>query len=252
MNEETHQSGETLPAVQETGRDTEAALLGNRLAQVYEGRVQDFIRYVKMQPDEAARRGRQTRVPYSVEELRTLTPERVQWEDIEKMQESDPQQAWERWDSILSYAEQRVRGGIMGAAAVGNATPFQQAEYMAVRDELGIDWKPRNGIESVLIEQMATAHLQFLRWQQTMIALLSSEEWEAPKNAAPLPPRVTTAQAVEQAGQMVDKFSRIFLRTLRALVNMRRVPIIVQNAGQVNVGQQQVNVAQVAAANEGT
>jgi hypothetical protein len=58
-------------------------------------------------------------------------------------------------------------------------------------------------------------------------------------------PRVTEAQAVEQAGAMVDRFNRIFLRNLRALRDLRRCPqpIFVQNAGQVNVGQQQVNVS---------
>ncbi len=243
MNEETQPGGELLPVLPETARDAEAVLLGHRLAQSYQERAQDFVRYSKMQPDEAARRARQIQVPYTVEELRTLAPERVSWEHLEKMQDSEPQQAWEKWDSILTYVEQRLQGGIMGAAAVGNATPFQQAEYQAVRDELGIEWQPRNGIERTLIEQMAMAHVQLLRWQQRMIYLLGSDEWETPKNADPLPLRVTTAQAVEQAGQMADKFSRIFLRTLRALQNMRRVPIIVQNAGQVNVGEKQINVS---------
>jgi hypothetical protein len=41
------------------------------------------------------------------------------------------------------------------------------------------------------------------------------------------------------------RFNRIFLRTLRALRDLRRgpQPVLVQNAGQVNVAQQQVNVA---------
>ena len=44
---------------------------------------------------------------------------------------------------------------------------------------------------------------------------------------------------------MVDRFHRIMMRTLRALRDMRRYApkIIVQNAGQVNVGEQQVNVS---------
>ena len=43
---------------------------------------------------------------------------------------------------------------------------------------------------------------------------------------------------------MADRFHRIFLRTLRALRDLRRYagPVIVQQAGQVNVGGQQVNV----------
>ena len=44
---------------------------------------------------------------------------------------------------------------------------------------------------------------------------------------------------------MVDRFNRLLLRTLRALRDLRRYSsqVVVQNANQVNVGQQQVNVS---------
>jgi hypothetical protein len=43
----------------------------------------------------------------------------------------------------------------------------------------------------------------------------------------------------------VERFHAIFLRTLKALRDLRRqVPgVVVQSAGQVNVGQQQLNVS---------
>jgi hypothetical protein len=51
---------------------------------------------------------------------------------------------------------------------------------------------------------------------------------------------------MERAAAMADRFNRIFLRTLRALRDLRRyaTPVVVQNAGQVNVAGQQVNIAQ--------
>ncbi len=44
---------------------------------------------------------------------------------------------------------------------------------------------------------------------------------------------------------MIDRFNRLYLRTLRALWDLRRYAsaVTIQNAGQVNIGQQQVNVA---------
>ena len=44
---------------------------------------------------------------------------------------------------------------------------------------------------------------------------------------------------------MVDRFNRIFLRTLRALRDLRRYSpsVTIQNAGQVNIAQQQTNTA---------
>ena len=43
----------------------------------------------------------------------------------------------------------------------------------------------------------------------------------------------------------MERFHAIFLRTLKALRDLRRqVPgVVVQSAGQVNVGQQQLNVS---------
>ena len=60
--------------------------------------------------------------------------------------------------------------------------------------------------------------------------------------AAGTHPRVTDADAIEQAAGMVDRFNRLFLRTLRALTDLRRrSPPVLIHAGQVNVGHQQVN-----------
>ena len=46
---------------------------------------------------------------------------------------------------------------------------------------------------------------------------------------------------------MVDRFNKLFLRTLRALRDLRRYAptVMIQNAGQVNIGQQHVNAAQI-------
>ena len=59
------------------------------------------------------------------------------------------------------------------------------------------------------------------------------------------PPRVSDVEAIEQAAAMMDRFNKIFLRSLRALRDLRRYCrlVIVQNARQVNVGGQHVNVA---------
>ena len=43
---------------------------------------------------------------------------------------------------------------------------------------------------------------------------------------------------------MAERFQRMFGRALRSLTELRRRPlaVLVQNAGQVNIGQRQVNV----------
>ena len=60
-------------------------------------------------------------------------------------------------------------------------------------------------------------------------------------------PRVSRVEAIDQAVAMVDRFNRLHLRTLRQLRDLRRYgqQIIISNPGQVNIGQQQVNAAQI-------
>src|SRR5687768_6938155 len=58
------------------------------------------------------------------------------------------------------------------------------------------------------------------------------------------PPRIGVAETIDQSAAMVDRFHRLFLRTLRALRDYRRhaSQVVVQNAAQVNVGAVQQNV----------
>ena len=50
--------------------------------------------------------------------------------------------------------------------------------------------------------------------------------------------------AVDQAHRLADGYNRQFLRVLRQLRDLRRyAPVVIQNAQQVNVGNQQLNVS---------
>jgi hypothetical protein len=99
---------------------------------------------------------------------------------------------------------------------------------MEVRAELAEGLQPRNGIERQLIDQLAQAQTGMYRWLWQLSGLEPSDTpW------------------FEQAGAMADRFHRMFLRIVRMLASLRKVPlaVVVQNAGQVNVGRQQVNMA---------
>jgi hypothetical protein len=50
---------------------------------------------------------------------------------------------------------------------------------------------------------------------------------------------------VEEAATMVDRWNRLFLRTLRQLRDLRRYTpsVVVGNVGQLNIAQKQMNLA---------
>lgn len=243
---------ENLPVVRQLTPEEQAAALGRKLAEVYEENVTEYARVLREKPSEVGRQGDLWRYPYTAEELRAMPPERVTWAALEAVRQDDPTACFQKWQEIQDDARQRIQTGLIGVAAVGDRSPSERAAYLELYDEFSREWQPRNGIERNLLDQMVQAYLQFLYWQRLLLYWLSSEDWERRKGNDPALPRVPEALAVEQAGHMADRFNKIYLRTLRALLNMRRTPVVIQNAGQVNVGQQQVNVAAVAASNEVT
>jgi hypothetical protein len=57
------------------------------------------------------------------------------------------------------------------------------------------------------------------------------------------------AETLGRAAGMVERCHRLYLRSLRALQDQRRLQplVVVRRSGQVNVAQQQINVAAAAA-----
>lgn len=144
------------------------------------------------------------------------------------------------WTSEGRYADRvaHVRGEASGAGRNGGY--FLRAD--------GPDATVFDDVERQLLDVLAQAQASWLYWMG-MLSTRTMMESTANKRLRDehgcwQPPRVTDAEALEQAAAMADRFNRIFLRTLRALRDLRRYagPVIVQNAGQVNVAGQQVNV----------
>ena len=138
------------------------------------------------------------------------------------------------------------------AGAVADAwpsTPWTRAQFMVVREAFRSEWEPRGAVEDALVDTLALAHTAQLYWLSRHFTQVGFElEDEAAERAqthrAWRRPRLTDAEAMEQSAAMADRCNRVMLRTLRALRDLRRYSsqVVVQSAGQVNVGQQQVNV----------
>jgi hypothetical protein len=125
-------------------------------------------------------------------------------------------------------------------------TPWERAQFLALCQELADGWQPRSGIERQLLDTMAQAQTAMLGWLTRLSTWASAPPRRDQREGAGWePPRLTEAEAAEQAAAMVERFHRLFVRSLRALRELRRHPlaVVVQGAGQVNIGERQVNVA---------
>jgi hypothetical protein len=159
-------------------------------------------------------------------EIEDSPPEQVTWGDLEELSRKTPQRSLHCWERLKQAAREELRSGHRAGGVLegDDPHPWRRARFLAIREELADGWQPRNGIERQLIDQMAQAQEALFFWQD-MLALRASVE---------------VYEAATLAGPMVDRFSKMFLRTLRALQNLRKASpaVLVQNVGEVNVGRQ--------------
>ena len=214
--------------------------------------LQWYRTHHKMTTDQAIARAREIADSDEiVQDILRRPPEVIDWSDIDIVGQRDPAKALELWEEIKTQALEELRSGHRSAAALQPVvnSPWQRARFMALRHELAEEWQPRNGIERQLIDTMALAQSGCFEWMETLAyrtSLKSVGQKKLDEESPPwVPPRVSEAEAVEQAAAMMDRFNKIFLRSLRALRDLRRHgrPLIVQNAGQVNVAEQQMNLS---------
>ncbi len=172
----------------------------------------------------------------------------VSWFDIARVARADPEVAQAVWDKIGRAAADDLASGHRAAKTIEvSASPWDRAKFLASRDALREAWQPRNGIEETLINNMAQAQVMSERFLELVV--LRTYNASAPRTIdargwAPI--AQSDADAIQQSAEMADRFNRLFLRQLRALQELRRRPtgVVVQSAQQVNVGAQQINIAE--------
>ena len=99
-----------------------------------------------------------------------------------------------------------------------------------------------------MIDQLTQWQNLLWQWQETVRGFMLLVAPSPPSSSlvpGKEPPRVTVAEAMDQAEAMVERCHRLHIRTLRELRELRRQapPVVVRRAGQVNIAGQQVNLA---------
>lgn len=247
-------SDERLPAAPgETGTSAEIGSLARELAGAYRRAVTYYQTEMGMTPADADARWTQINdsAAFSREQVARQPGHEVTWSDLTALIEHDPNAGYAEWERIKAEARHDLASGHRAAMVLEyhSHRPWQRAQFLAIRAALIDEWQPRGGLELTLIDTLAQAHHAYLYW---LARLHERAEGEGIREDQKLkqagywqPPRIEAAAALEQAATMADRFNRLFLRTLRALRDLRRYTpaVVVQHAGQVNVGSQQINVA---------
>jgi len=152
-------------------------------------------------------------------------------------------------EQIKQAARNEIRSGHRAARAIEDSgVLWERARFLAVRAELTEAWKPRDAGEQLLVDQLAQWQFLLWRWQETLATWtsLATHGTRRAKKGEPYEAiRLSDAEAIERATERVERLHRLYLRTLKALQDQRRLrpPIAVRHGEQVNVGLVRISVA---------
>jgi hypothetical protein len=230
--------------------------------------VDFLVKQLNKTPDEAAAfvRSRDGIRPEDQES------EQITWFELANLMESEPERGELLWRRIKADAMRELRHGMRSSRSVEpkvGGHPIHRARFAVILQSLAVSLQPRDPLEELLIHQMASAYEMHLHWQDRASLRAQEEEWEGNRDRrrewerlSPaqqeryardhgwMPARVSTAEAIDQAVTIADRYQRSFLRLMKAFRDNRRLfATLVVAGGQVNIGEQQVNL--VARATDG-
>jgi hypothetical protein len=181
-----------------------------------------------------------------------LAVEEIDWGHLAAVAEANTDDGFKLWSRIREAADDELQSGKRGAKVAGeNSTPYARAQYLAIRDSFADQWQPQGGIEWAMIDMLTFSFSLELYWStvahERVMRNHDAQHDQAKRYevAGWKSPYQSEADAVDQAHRLADGYNRQFLRVLRQLRDLRRyAPVVIQNAQQVNVGNQQLNVSQ--------
>jgi hypothetical protein len=236
-----------VPAPDSSVNPAELTEVARELAAAFGELVDSYRKHCKLSAEEAVKRAEENSVE-DIERILNGPPDEVTFFDMDALTQKDESLALQRWEQIKEAARNEIRSGYRSARAVEDGGGlWERARFLAVRAELMEAWRPCNGAEQQLVDQLAQWQTLLWRWQEAMSTWTNHATYScrrAKKGERYETMRMSEAEALERAMQKVERLHGLYLRTLRALQDQRRPrpPGAVRNAEQVNVGPLRISV----------
>ncbi len=235
--------------------DQETGALARELARAYRRMTTFYQDQLKLSGPEADARARglvytDQEAAEDLARIMEQPANQVSWFDLNRLIERNPEEMVAAWSRIKAEARRELASGHRTAHALDwNSRPWQQARFLAIRDSFRASTPPQNGIESALIDTAAEAFGDFLELTEHFHMQISSEvateQHRLEREGGWTPPRLSMGEAIEQSSKLAERAHTRFLKTVKMLHELRRLTpnVYVGNAGQVNIGAHQLNVA---------
>jgi hypothetical protein len=168
----------------------------------------------------------------------------INWGNIGQVWNAAPHEAIELWRAIRLEARDEFYSGHYGARPFEGLEwqheAWRRAQYLAVRDGLIEEWRPRGASEFILIDQMTQSYVMQLHWTEEAMRRAQGvprvesyeyRQWAERRKAEDRAnqwnrgdwdvPYQREAEAVEQAFRLVDLCTKSFQRAARQMANIR-------------------------------
>ena len=151
----------TLPA-------SDAGSLAREMAKAYVENVTFCYDHLEKTLPEANKRTRELTV-YDEERVEEAPADQISWMALGRFMENDPERGQAVWEGIKAQARHALDSGHRAAEVLEfNGSPWERAQYLAIRASFIEEWQPRGGIENAVIDTLAQAYSSYLFWLERL------------------------------------------------------------------------------------
>ncbi len=206
------------------GEVAEAGSVASELVRAYHRMVTFYRDQLELSNEDADQRARgldatPDEAAQDVTRITTRPPDEVSWFDLTRLVEREPQALNAVWSGVKAKARQELASGHRTANALEwQGRPWDRARFLAIRESFRADNPPRTGIEAALLDSAAEAFNDYLSWSEHLhmqsSAEVESELSRLERDGGWSPPRLSMAEAIEQAAKLAERAHTRFLRTI--------------------------------------
>jgi hypothetical protein len=189
----------------------------------------------------------------SVDDALSMSPEDLSWNAMGQFEDENPGSFADIWERVKQYARDELESGQRAASvAVGDQRPITRAKFLVLREKYIREWQPRNVLESEMIDAICQAKTIRDYWMtlatERVAVECELERYYVMQRGQRTERMIDGTQSARDAREEAERWDRVFIRSIRALRDLRRyTPAVIVNnqGGQVNVagdGGRQTNI----------
>ena len=139
----------------------DGASIARELAQAYQALMRYYVQTAGLSQAAAHAKLREC-LPSDIDRLRETPVEDLSWYELERVAGDDVDAAYAAWERVKAAASRQLASGEHAARTVEHqGTPIDRARFYAIRRALIDDWRPRGGVELMLIDTLAQCQTLF-------------------------------------------------------------------------------------------